>query len=77
MRQMLLDLSLQRVYNFLIVHFSDACFHSFCCDLFLQTCALSTKCLYDSMILSICKIKPILFYSNGECHASSPRKCAC
>jgi hypothetical protein len=37
MRQMLLDLSLTTsVYNFLIVHYSDACFHSFCFDYFCK-----------------------------------------
>jgi hypothetical protein len=63
MRRVLFDLSLTTsVYNFLIVHFPDACFYYFCFDYFCKHvhCPRS-DCMI--MILCICKIKPILFYS--------------
>jgi hypothetical protein len=57
MRRVLFDLSLTTtVYNFFIVHFSDACFYSFCFDYF---------CKHVHCPRSDCKIKPILFYSIG------------
>jgi hypothetical protein len=67
MRRVLFDLSLTTsVYNFLIVHFSDACFYYFCFDYFCKHvhCPRS-DCMI--MILCICKIKPILFYQVKCC----------
>jgi hypothetical protein len=65
MRRMLFDLSLSTsVYNFFIVHFSDACFHSFCFDYFCKhvhcpqsNCMIVILCIYANKAYSI------LFYS--------------